>query len=219
MLNPCAARIRGIGWGFTPEAFPGTIHSAPTPHRLSRARPAPYSQLGSAQLPEELAEVAAVEVTDEEEGTTELQFTDEGLVQQLQAVVKRAKLEKRYNDWVAGVAESLGPALDAAAGGVEVTEMPVDPYDVLQAVVAQLIRVAGALRVECRGKGTKGMRGWVGAEDLRSNPSGAEEVHGAGGGNGGQRQGQRPPRPEAAPAVPTCRGCRGMAARGFRELD
>ncbi|KAG2438744.1 hypothetical protein HXX76_005289 [Chlamydomonas incerta] len=99
--------------------------------------------LGSAQLPEELAEVAAVEVTDEEEGTTELQFADEGLVKELQAVVKRAKLEKRYNDWVAGVAESLGPALDAAAGSVEVTEMPVDPFDVLQAVVAQLIRVAG----------------------------------------------------------------------------
>ncbi|KAG2453390.1 hypothetical protein HYH02_001614 [Chlamydomonas schloesseri] len=99
--------------------------------------------LGSAQLPEELAEVAAVEVTDEEEGTTELQFGDEALMKELQAVVKRAKLEKRYNDWVAGVAESLGPALDAAAGGVEVTEMPVDPFDVLQAVVAQLIRVAG----------------------------------------------------------------------------
>ncbi|KXZ51280.1 hypothetical protein GPECTOR_13g767 [Gonium pectorale] len=99
--------------------------------------------LGTAKLPEELAQVAELVVTDEEQGATELQFKDESLVKELSEVTKRTKLESRYNAWFASVEEHLGEALDAASAQVEATETPMDPFDLLQAIVAQIITVAG----------------------------------------------------------------------------
>ncbi|GFR44036.1 hypothetical protein Agub_g5193 [Astrephomene gubernaculifera] len=99
--------------------------------------------LGTAKLPEELASVAEVAVTDEEEGATELQFSDEALVKDVSSIIKRARLERRYNSWFQNVADDLVPALDAASADKELTETPMDPFDVVQAIIAQLVRVAG----------------------------------------------------------------------------
>ncbi|KAG2496657.1 hypothetical protein HYH03_005477 [Edaphochlamys debaryana] len=99
--------------------------------------------LGSASLPEELASVAEVAVTDEELGATELHFSDEALAKDVATILKRARLERRYNEWYGSVEADLGPALDAASAEVEVAETPMDPFDVVQALVAHIIKVAG----------------------------------------------------------------------------
>ncbi|EFJ41135.1 hypothetical protein VOLCADRAFT_107806 [Volvox carteri f. nagariensis] len=98
--------------------------------------------LGSAVLPDDLREVAEVVVAEDETGATELHWTDESLAKDVEAILKRARVVNRYNSWFRGVEETLSPALDAATGAVEATETPLDPFDILQIFVGQLIRVA-----------------------------------------------------------------------------
>jgi hypothetical protein len=85
-------------------------------------------------------------VVEEEEGTTSLQLAEEALSAQVDAVLRRVRADRRYNAWAEGAGEVLGPALDAASAGLSVTEAPLDPYDLLRVIVAQLIKVAGAAR-------------------------------------------------------------------------
>ncbi|GLI66120.1 hypothetical protein VaNZ11_009847, partial [Volvox africanus] len=99
--------------------------------------------LGCAKLPDDLAEVAGVSIIDEDVGTTELRWTDEELGKQVAATLKRARVVNNYNAWFRGVEEALSSALDAASSSIEVTETPLDPFDVLQLLVGQLMRVAG----------------------------------------------------------------------------
>ncbi|GLC46284.1 hypothetical protein PLESTB_000994800 [Pleodorina starrii] len=99
--------------------------------------------LGCSKLPEDLADVAELVVTDEEQGVTELHVTDEALAKEVNAILKRARVLPRYESWFKNVEEALSPALDSAAATVEMTETPMDPFDVLQLLIAQLVRVAG----------------------------------------------------------------------------
>ncbi len=87
--------------------------------------------------------MAEVEIVDEESGATELQLTDEALAKQLSDLLKRSRVQRRYESWFSTVDESLGEALDAAVPEEGPTETPMDPFDIVQAVVLQLIRVAG----------------------------------------------------------------------------
>ncbi|PNH12781.1 hypothetical protein TSOC_000309, partial [Tetrabaena socialis] len=98
--------------------------------------------LGSAGLPEELAAVAKVVVQDDEEGVTELQLSDPALDKELSGLLRRARLERLYEDWYSRVEPALVPALDAASANVEASETPLDPLDVVRAIVAQLVQVA-----------------------------------------------------------------------------
>ncbi|GIL84456.1 hypothetical protein Vretimale_19014 [Volvox reticuliferus] len=99
--------------------------------------------LGCAKMPDDLAEVAEVAIVDEDMGATELRWTDEVLGKQVAATLKRARVVNSYNAWFRGVEETLSPALDAASASIEVAETPLDPFDVLQLLVGQLVRMAG----------------------------------------------------------------------------
>lgn len=90
--------------------------------------------------------MAEVVAADDDSGATELRWTDGALGKQVASIMKRARIVARYNSWFRGVEETLIPALDAAAASVEMTETPVDPFDTLQLLVGQLIRVAGEAR-------------------------------------------------------------------------